>query len=90
MPAFMSTPHRAQVAARVVSDAGTTPTTRTRQQHSGNPEGLRWFARSSSEQFASHTRTSEACGLAQLQQGNHKHSSIGIALPCFNRRAAAV
>ena len=38
-PAFMSTPHRAQVAARVVSDAGTTPTIRTWQHPGGQPDG---------------------------------------------------
>ena len=73
MPAFMSTPHRAHVAARVVS-IGITPTTRMRQQHSGNPEGLRWFSRSSSEQFASQTRTSDAPGWIQPQHGNCRRS----------------
>ena len=29
MPAFLSTRHRAHISARLVSDAGTTPTTRT-------------------------------------------------------------
>jgi hypothetical protein len=86
----MSTPHRAHIATRAVSDDGTTPTTRTRQQHSGNPEGLRWFARSSSEQLASHMRTSEASGLVQLQQGSQRQSSTGIASPCFSQPTAAV
>src|SRR5262249_19234198 len=35
-PAFMSTRHRAHVPPRLESDAGTTPTTRTRAQHSSN------------------------------------------------------
>src|SRR5262249_58065090 len=62
------------------------PTVLTRQHASGNPEGLRWFARSSSEQFASHARTSDASGLMHCQHGSHKYSSIGIGL--LNRRAA--
>src|SRR5215831_1917366 len=88
MPAFMSTRHRAHIAARAVSDDVTTPTTRTRQQHSGNPEGLRWFARSSSEQLASHILTSDACGWMHCQQGSQRQSSIGIDLLSFNRREA--
>src|SRR5262249_42634788 len=54
MPAYMSTPHRAHVAGACIVSVKDRPTVRTRQQESGNPEGLRWFARSSSEQLASH------------------------------------
>ena len=76
----MSTGHRAHVGACAVSDVGITLTTRTRQQESGRPEGLRWLARSSSEQLASHARTSDACGLMHCQHGSHKYSSIGISM----------
>jgi hypothetical protein len=58
--------------------SGTTPMTRTRQQHNGNPDGLRWFSKSSSEQLASHTRQSDACGLMQPQHGSSRRSGISI------------
>src|SRR6516225_10113766 len=58
MPAFMSTPHRAHVAARVVSDAGTTPTTLTLQHMIGLPPGLSFDSRSESSQPASQWRAS--------------------------------
>ena len=60
-PAFMSTRHRAHVAARVVSDAGTTPTTRTWQWHIGQPEGLSRFSISSLEQAPSQLAHQRLC-----------------------------
>jgi len=87
MPAFISTLQRAHVAARVVSVCGTTPTIRTRQQHSGRPDGLHCCSTSLSEHCLSHT--SIACGLSQLQQGSCVRS-IGIGLLNFNQRTAAL
>ena len=87
MPAFMSTRHRAHIVARVVSDARTTPTIRTRQQHSGRPDGLHCCSTSLSEHCLSHT--SIACGLSQLQQGSCVRS-VGIGLLNLNQRTAAL
>jgi hypothetical protein len=58
------------IAARVVSDAGTTPTTRTWQQPRGHPEGLTCASTSSSERDPNQYRTSSASGRVQVQQGN--------------------
>jgi len=60
MPAFMSTRHRAHVAARVVSDAGTTPTIRTWQHPGGQPDGESCPSASSSEHDPNHHLTSSA------------------------------
>ena len=52
----------AATGACVVSDGENAPTVRILQQLSGRPDGLHWFAKSSSEALASQTRTSKACG----------------------------
>ena len=64
--------------AGAASGIGIAATTRTRQHESGNPPGLCWFATSSSLALASQTRTSDACGLMQLQHGNQRRSATDI------------
>src|SRR5262249_9858619 len=79
MPAFMSTRPRAHVAARVVSDAGTTPTIRTWQHPGGQPDGESCPSASSSEHDPNHHLTSSASGRVQAQQGSCMRST-GIGL----------
>ena len=74
------------VVTRVAS-LGIVPTTRTRQQFSGNPEGLHCASTSSPEHCPSHARASTACGLSQVQHGSCMRS-IGINSSCEQSRAS--